>query len=84
MFNTDGPVQNVDSTSSNLYVAHRSHNCGELRKEHVGQKVTIAGWIQFHRVEGKFLVIRDGYGSVQAIISDKVRVRSKMTNSGRF
>jgi aspartyl-tRNA synthetase len=79
---SDGPVKNVDSSSSNLYVAHRTHNCGELRKEHVGQKVTIAGWVQFHRVEGKFLVIRDGYGSVQAIISDEVC--AAMTNQVVF
>ena len=25
---------------------YRTHNCGEIRKENVGQKIKIAGWVQ--------------------------------------
>ena len=50
---------------------YRTHNCGELRKENVGQRVKIAGWIQKSRNLGGLLFIdlRDQYGITQAVIS---------------
>ena len=50
---------------------YRTHNCGELRKEHVGQNVKIAGWIQVIRDLGGvvFLDIRDQYGITQVVTS---------------
>ena len=50
---------------------YRTHKCGELRKEHVGQKIKIAGWVQTTRDLGGlvFLDIRDQYGVAQAVIS---------------
>ena len=50
---------------------YRTHNCGELRKEHVGQEVKIAGWIQVIRDLGGvvFLDIRDQYGITQVVTS---------------
>ena len=50
---------------------YRTHNCGELRKENVGQRVKIAGWIQKSRNLGglTFIDIRDQYGLTQAVIS---------------
>ena len=50
---------------------YRTHNCGELRKENVGEKVKIAGWIQKSRNLGGLLFIdlRDQYGITQAVIS---------------
>ena len=49
----------------------RTHNCGELRKENVGERVKIAGWIQKSRNLGGLLFIdlRDQYGLTQAVIS---------------
>jgi len=44
-----------------------------LTKEHIGQRVSLAGWLQFHRVEGTFLVLRDGYGSTQVFIPTEVK-----------
>uniref|UniRef100_A0A674IYX6 Aminoacyl-transfer RNA synthetases class-II family profile domain-containing protein n=1 Tax=Terrapene triunguis TaxID=2587831 RepID=A0A674IYX6_9SAUR len=41
--------------------------CGELRSAHVGQEVTLCGWIQYQR-QGLFLVLRDFQGLTQIII----------------
>lgn len=47
----------------------RTHTCGELRLAHVGQTVTLCGWLQFQRMR-MFLTLRDGYGETQIIIPD--------------
>ncbi|MCW3103136.1 MAG: aspartyl-tRNA synthetase [Bacteroidetes bacterium] len=48
----------------------RSHTCGELRITHVGQTVTISGWVQGIRDKGSLLWIdlRDRYGITQVTI----------------
>ncbi|NXP08408.1 SYDM protein, partial [Thinocorus orbignyianus] len=45
----------------------RTSTCGELRSAHVGQEVTLYGWIQYQR-QGLFLVLRDFQGLTQIII----------------
>ncbi|PKK27128.1 aspartyl-tRNA synthetase 2, mitochondrial, partial [Columba livia] len=45
----------------------RTNTCGELRSAHVGQEVTLYGWIQYQR-QGLFLVLRDFQGLTQVII----------------
>ncbi|XP_063262692.1 aspartate--tRNA ligase, mitochondrial isoform X2 [Prinia subflava] len=50
----------------NSFVA-RTNTCGELRSAHVGQKVTLYGWVQYQR-QGLFLVLRDFQGLTQVII----------------
>ena len=49
---------------------YRTHNCNELRKEHVGIVVVLSGWINKKRDHGNLLFIdlRDNYGITQCII----------------
>ncbi len=48
----------------------RTHKCDELRKEKVGEEVTLSGWINKKRDHGNLLFIdlRDNYGITQCII----------------
>ena len=49
----------------------RSHTCGELRAAHVGQEVTLVGWIDTVRDHGglRFIDLRDRYGRTQVTLS---------------
>lgn len=45
----------------------RSHTCGELNTDHVGQEVTLCGWLQYQRGD-MFLILRDFHGLTQVIL----------------
>ena len=51
---------------------YRSHTCGELRIDHVGQSVTLAGWVQKVRNLGAmtFIDLRDRYGITQIVVEE--------------
>ena len=53
---------------------YRSHNCGELRESHVGNEVTLAGWVQTVRKFGAitFVDLRDRYGITQLLLGESV------------
>jgi aspartyl-tRNA synthetase len=53
--------------STHLDGWQRTHNLNELQKQHVGQKVTLMGWVQTRRDHGQiiFVDLRDRFGVTQ-------------------
>mgnify|MGYP003348648639 CR=1 FL=1 len=73
---------------------YRTHTCGQLRPEHVGQQARLSGWVQRKRDHGNLLFIdlRDHYGVTQVVVdvsspvfktAEAVRNESVITVSGK-
>ena len=52
---------------------YRTHTCGELRIENVGETVSICGWVQKTRDKGfmMFADVRDRYGVTQLLLTEE-------------
>lgn len=52
----------------------RTHHCGELTKQHVGQTVVLNGWVHRRRDHGNviFIDLRDRYGLTQVVFNPEI------------
>uniref|UniRef100_A0A3B4B1L7 Aminoacyl-transfer RNA synthetases class-II family profile domain-containing protein n=1 Tax=Periophthalmus magnuspinnatus TaxID=409849 RepID=A0A3B4B1L7_9GOBI len=54
-------------------LSFRTHTCGELRSTHIGEKVTLCGWVQYRRHD-LFIILRDFGGLTQILIPQEEAV----------
>ena len=59
------------SRLSGSYCKKKSHTCGELRADDIGQKVSLCGWLQHKRIDGYFVTMRDAYGVTQVTLPEQ-------------
>jgi aspartyl-tRNA synthetase len=67
----------LENYKNNLFILIfmlRTHTCGELSKKDAGKKVTLTGWVETHRIQGKmsFIILRDRYGITQLFVNKKI------------
>ena len=65
---------------------YRSHTCGELNAKHIGNEVTLSGWVQKVRNKG-FMIwvdLRDRYGITQLMFDEERSSKELMEQAGNL
>lgn len=66
---------------------YRTHTCGELRLDNVGESVCLSGWVQKIRNLGAmtFIDLRDRYGITQLVVEESANdaIKNQITGLGR-
>jgi aspartyl-tRNA synthetase len=64
-------------------MALRTHNCGELNKNHIDQTVKLSGWVNSIRTHGQiiFIDIRDRFGKTQIVLNSDELIKIGKTLS---
>ncbi|MDR0531046.1 MAG: aspartate--tRNA ligase [Oscillospiraceae bacterium] len=60
-----------------MHEPYRTHTCGELREEQIGQRVRLSGWAAVFRNHGGviFIDLRDYYGVTQVVLHNEALLR---------
>lgn len=62
----------------NIQNKYRTHYCGKISEEMVGEEVRLAGWVENVRDHGgiTFVDLRDHFGYVQVVINDSAMIKN--------
>uniref|UniRef100_A0AAY4ADS5 Aminoacyl-transfer RNA synthetases class-II family profile domain-containing protein n=1 Tax=Denticeps clupeoides TaxID=299321 RepID=A0AAY4ADS5_9TELE len=72
-------IYSIYQTPLSRATYNQTHSCGELRTAHLGEEVTLCGWVQYVR-QDLFVILRDFSGLTQILIpQDESRLVLKKT-----
>lgn len=77
---TSPPSSAATEPPENLARGLRSHYCGQLSQDSIGQQVQLCGWVDRRREHGEhlaFVDLRDHTGVVQCVVDERLDVRTE-------